>query len=204
MGSISTESVLPNKALPRGGLLSIASAMAASLTKTAPAAAPNLGRLATTQQTVTGSHVPSQQPKSCKGVPANATVAGAAAPAVFPCPPRASATRRGGLEPVRAMSGTAKGVAPAAKAVPATAVGIPTTAGVGTATARRDVITSEGAQGLGKADGAAGVRAVATAVKGAVVPAPLTKAEEARQLAMALSASMSAGEFTTHNGQDDE
>lgn len=194
-GSVTTDAVLPNKALPRGGLLSIASALAASLTKTAPAAAPNSSRLATAQHAMHASHAPTLRLTSCIPLAAKAAVAGAGAPAVCPRPPQASATSRAVVGSVRGASGGVRGIAHAVNAVPATAVSAPTTAGVGTATARRCVITSEGAQALDKA---AAVRAVATVVKAAVVPAPQTKAEEARQLAMALSASMSAGESTIH------
>lgn len=196
VNSIGTDTVLPNKVLPRAGLLSIASAVAAGLTKAGAAAAASSSRLATAQQPVHGSHGHSQRPNSCKPFSAIATVAGAAAPAVCRRPLGAAATSRGGVGPVRGAHCIARGTAPAAKAVVATATDTCTTAGVVAATAGRGVTTSAGAQARDKAPGAAGARAVATAVKAAVALVPLTKTEEAHQLAMALSASMSAGEVT--------
>ena len=85
---------------------------------------------------------------------------------------------------------------PASKAVSTTATGTSATAGTVAGSERRVVTTSESLRAIVKADGSAAEKAVPDAAgKAALLPAPQTKAEEARQLAMALSASMPAGEF---------
>ena len=193
----STNAVLPNKALPRGSLQGIASAVAATLTKAGPAAVPSSSRLATTPQAGRGQWQP---PPSCKSVSAGATVAGAAAaPRSRRCPPQACITSKGSVGPVSGAPSIAKGIAPAAKAVPATATD--TSAGTAAGIARHVVTTSEKLRATAKADGAAAEKTVATAGKtcttagkAALLPAPQTKAEEAQQLAMALSASVGAGD----------
>ena len=191
-GSCSNDAVLPNKALPRGALQGIASAVAPSLTKAGPAAAPSSSRPATAQQADGGLWQP---PPSCQSFPAVATVAGAAATSIRPTSPQASATSNGSVVPGDGAPAIARGTAPAGKAVSATATGTSATAGAVAGTTRHVVTTSEKLRTTAKADGAAAEKTATTAGKAALLPAPQTKAEEARQLAMALSASMSAGGF---------
>ena len=197
-GSCSTNAVLPNKALPRGALQGIASAVAANLAKSAPAAIPSSSRSGTAQQTESAQ----QQQPSCKSFPAAANVVGAAAARTHPCPTQASATSKGSVRPVSAAPAIARGIAPAAKAVSAIATGTSATAGTVAGTARRVVTISDSLKATAKAGCAADEKAAATAEKtvttagkAALLPGPQTKAEEARQLTMALSASMSAGQF---------
>ena len=196
-GSFSTDAVLPNKAVPKGGLQSIASAVAASRTKAGMAAPPSSSRLSTAHQAVHTSHAQPQPLQSCKSIPAaDATVAGAAARTV--CPPQASAASRGSA---RGASTIVRGAARVGtKAVGTTAATVNT--GAVAATARHAVPASQSFKPPAKSDGAAAEKAVATvekavatAVKAALLPAPQSKAEEAGQLAMALLASMSAGQL---------
>ena len=194
VSSCSKHAVLPNKALPRGKLQGIASAVAANLTKARPTVALSSSRSATAQQAEPGLWQP---PPSCKSFPTGATVAGAAAPKMRPCPPQASTTtRKGSVGPVSGAPAVPGGVTPASKAVSTTATGTSATAGTVPSSERRVVTTSESLRATVKADGAAADKTVPNAAgKAALLPAPQTKAEEAQQLAMALSASMTAGEF---------
>lgn len=178
-GSCSTDAVLPNKALPRGGLQGIASAVAANLTKGPAATGPSSSKSATAQH---ARHGQQQLRPCCVPLSAGTTVAGAAAPATRLCPPRASTTSKGNAVPVRGADAKATGTLSAAKAV-AKAVAVTATN------------TSTAAGAVGGTDHTAG-KATTTTGKAALLPAPQTKAEEARQLAMALSASMSAGQLT--------
>ena len=176
--------MLPNKALPCNGLHSIASAVAASQSK----AGSHASRLGTGQKTAEVPCRESCAPQSGKPPSVIASVAGAAGLTGNAC-----ATAKGVVPPIKAGSATAKGKVPPIKAGSGTAKGLSTAVGTGVAFARHSMATAKSASVKAKTSNGAAQRAVTTNVQAASAAAPQSKAEEARQMALALSASLGEG-----------
>ena len=167
-------SVLPIKALPRNGLHSIACALAASQTK----AGVNASRSGTGQMTAEVPPRESCVPHGIEPLSVATSVAGAAGLTGSAC-------------------ATAKGVVPAVKAGSATAKGASTIVVAGTA--RHSTVAAKSVKVTVRSNNAAAQRAVTSHTQTALAAAPQSKAEEARQLALALSASLGKGSTSTQS-----
>ena len=227
----STGDVLPIRALPAGGLHSIAAAVASRQSKTAgagtsalfKAARPSvpqnaMGTLSAAASqpraaaAIAGAVAPSKSAGIIKGTskPAGSTAKpAAAAPAVKAITSAAvTVNKAAGLPQSNKANPGVKGVAkPAVAALKSSKpAAVASIAGLATAPCAEPMVskhTKATAASSGRAveaeKGRSTLAAAATS-KGAAVPAPRSKADEARQLAMALSASMEAdtGESMLH------